>query len=59
MIYVGLDVSLNAVAICVVDDAGRIIREGTTSADAAVDRALYRTTSRSGRKGWPRGRTDL
>lgn len=34
MIYVGLDVSLNSVAICVVDDAGRIIREGTTSADA-------------------------
>lgn len=30
MIYVGLDVSLNFVAVCAVDD----IREGTTLADA-------------------------
>jgi transposase len=35
MVYVGLDVSLNSVSICVVDEAGAIMREGTTCADAA------------------------
>lgn len=34
MIYVGLDVSLNSVAICVVDADGRLVREGATAADA-------------------------
>lgn len=34
MIYVGIDVSLNSVAICVVDNAGKPIRDGTASADA-------------------------
>lgn len=30
MIYVGLDVSLNSVAICAVDETGMVIREETT-----------------------------
>ncbi|MCP3368776.1 hypothetical protein [Bradyrhizobium cajani] len=34
MIYVGLDVSLNSVAVCAVDETGKLIREGTTLADA-------------------------
>lgn len=34
MIYVGLDVSLNSVAVCAVDETGKFIREGTTLADA-------------------------
>jgi transposase len=34
MVYVGLDVSLKAVAVCVVDGAGAILRESTVSADA-------------------------
>lgn len=34
MSYVGLDVLLNSAAIRVVDDPGRLIREGTTSAGA-------------------------
>ena len=33
MVYVGLDVSLNSVAVCVVDEAGEILRESTVSAD--------------------------
>ena len=31
--YVGLDVSLNAISVCVVDEAGVIVREGTVGAD--------------------------
>ncbi|SFK14782.1 hypothetical protein [Bradyrhizobium sp. Gha] len=34
MIYSGLDVSLNSVAVCAVDETGKLIREGTTLADA-------------------------
>ncbi|MET4262503.1 hypothetical protein ABIC09_007481 [Bradyrhizobium sp. S3.12.5] len=34
MICVDLDVSLNSVAICAVDETGKLIREGTTLADA-------------------------
>jgi transposase len=34
MVYVGLDVSLNSVSVCVVDEAGAIMREGTVYADA-------------------------
>ncbi|WP_245508933.1 IS110 family transposase [Bradyrhizobium nanningense] len=34
MIYVGLDVSLNSVAVCAVDETGKLVREGTTLADA-------------------------
>lgn len=34
MIYVGLDVSLNSVAVCAVDETAKLIREGTTLADA-------------------------
>jgi transposase len=34
MVYVGLDVSLNSVSICVVDEAGAILREGSVCADA-------------------------
>lgn len=34
MIYVGLDVSLNSVAVCAVDETGKLIQEGTTFADA-------------------------
>lgn len=34
MIYVSLDVSLNSVAVCAVDETGKLIREGTTLADA-------------------------
>lgn len=34
MPYVGLDVFLNSVAICVVDENGKLIREGMMSADA-------------------------
>ncbi len=34
MIYVGLDVSLNSVAVYAVDETGKLIREGTTLADA-------------------------
>src|SRR4051794_31002403 len=33
MVYVGLDVSLNSVAICVIDSDGKVVREGTTIAD--------------------------
>jgi transposase len=33
MVYVGLDVSLNSVAICVIDNDGKVVREGTTIAD--------------------------
>lgn len=34
MIYVGLDVLLNSAAVCAVDETGKLIREGTTLADA-------------------------
>ncbi|MCA1378617.1 MULTISPECIES: hypothetical protein [unclassified Bradyrhizobium] len=34
MIYLGLDVSLNSVVVCAVGETGKIIREGTTLADA-------------------------
>ncbi|MHC2585252.1 hypothetical protein ACVI1J_000108 [Bradyrhizobium diazoefficiens] len=40
MIYVGLDVSLNSVAVCAVDETGKLIREGTTLADAELWRNL-------------------
>ncbi|WP_271566083.1 hypothetical protein [Bradyrhizobium sp. CCBAU 11386] len=43
MIYVGLDVSLNSVAVCAVDETGKLIREGTTLADAPSDCAVPRT----------------
>ncbi|MDE5457540.1 hypothetical protein GWE18_32895 [Bradyrhizobium sp. CSA112] len=34
MIYFGLDVSLNSIAICTVDETERLTQEGTTLADA-------------------------
>lgn len=40
MIYVGLDVSLNSVAICVVDETGKIILEGNDVGGRAVDCAV-------------------
>ena len=38
MIYIGLDVSLNSVSVCVVDGSGAIIREGTVFSDAPSQR---------------------
>src|SRR4051794_8563178 len=42
MIYAGLDVSLSSVAICVVDAAGVILREGTVVAEPAKIAAFLR-----------------
>lgn len=33
MVYVGLDVSLNSISVCLVDEAGAIIQEGTVCSD--------------------------
>ena len=40
--YVGLDVSLKQTAVCVVDQRGKIKREGMVAFQSGRDRALYR-----------------
>lgn len=58
MIYVGLDVSLNSVAICVVDASGKLVQEGTTSADApSIARYLEPLSGRVERVGLEAGPT--
>jgi len=58
MIYVGLDVSLNSVAICVVDETGKLIQEGTTPADApSILRYLERWAGQIERIGLEAGPT--
>lgn len=58
MIYIGLDVSLNSVAICAMDETGRLIQKGTTLAYApSILRYLEPWASRV--ELWPRGRTAL
>ncbi|MGY3622152.1 IS110 family RNA-guided transposase [Bradyrhizobium sp. USDA 10063] len=58
MIYVGLDVSLNSVAICAVDETGRLFQEGTTSADApSILRYLAPSTGQVERVGLEAGPT--
>jgi len=58
MIYVGLDVSLNSVAICVIDASGKLVQEGTTSADApSIARYLEPLSGRVERVGLEAGPT--
>lgn len=58
MIYVGLDVSLNSVAICVIVASGKLVQEGTTSADApSIARYLEPLSGRVERVGLEAGPT--
>ena len=45
--FAGLDVSLEETAICIVDDAGKIVREGRAASEPD---ALWSRSS--GRAGW-------
>lgn len=58
IVYVGLDVSLNSVAICVIDASGKPVQEGTTSADApSIARHLEPLSGREERIGLEAGPT--
>ena len=36
MVYVGLDVSLNSVAVCVIDREGQILKEASVESEASA-----------------------
>ena len=44
--YVGLDVSLKQTSICVVDQAGSIVREGVVDSDPGAIAAFVRSNAR-------------
>ena len=45
--YVGLDVSLRKTAVCVVDEAGKILREGMVDSDPEVIAVFIQSNARN------------
>ena len=53
--FAGLDVSLEETAICIVDDAGRIVREGACRQRAGGAGGVFRGLRDDDGTGWPGG----
>lgn len=53
--FAGLDVSLEETAICIVDDAGRIVREARAASEPEALVAFFRTSGMVNAARWPGG----
>lgn len=51
--YVGLDVSLNSISICVIDAAGDLVWRGKSLSEPASLRPLWSRTGRRGSRKTP------
>ena len=56
--YVGMDVSLKETSICVVDDDGEIVTEGTVISEPAAIADVHQDESSRGKAHWSGDRSD-
>ena len=54
--FAGLDVSLETTTICVIDDQGGVVFEGSVATDSDADRCLPWRRTRQVASGWKPGR---